>query len=849
VLPRLRLSMPALPLALVGVFVGLAGFWIVARIERANALSGFEADLKERAFSLKVQFAQAAAAVKAMGAMVRVTPRLSRESFAVLSADLRRDLACLKALEWVPRVSAPDREAHEREARRDGLEGYEIRERLPSGEIVRAATRPAYYPVSFVDPIEGNRPALGLDLGSERTRAAVLERAVKAGEPSLSDPIHLVQEAELPWGLLLVVPVRTVATSASVQGVSGFAVGVVRVEDLVRSSMPTSRGRGGEGMGLELVDEEGEKGQPVVLFSNLAGDRTGEARETSLREPLALGGRHWSLVGRPHRTSLVGTSSGLTLAAGVGSFLVYELLLVLALSSRGRAREKVLHAESELIRSVIRSMPEGVVVADTTGQFIVVNDAARRMVGGGPPRISPAEWSKVFGLYVPGTDRLFPADELPLARAIRGEEITETEVLVRNPRLGAEAWVGASASPLRDGEGRLLGGVAVFRDLTERKRTGELTERLSSAVEQTADGVLITNRRGIIEYVNPAFEATTGYSRTEAIGNTPRILKSGMQPPEFYAAMWSTILGGDVFKGTLINRKKSGVLFEAEQTITPMRDSRTGQLTHFVSVLRDLTDRLRLAQIAIEERLAGSVQRHLLTRTPPRLPGLEIAGAFAPAQATCGDYFDFISLPDGRLMFVVADVSGHGMGAALIMAETRAYLRSLARTGMQIESIVAELNRLLLDDLEVNRFVTMMLGILDARSGALVWANMGHPKGLLFDAAGAVRATLDSTCKPLGLFRDTGCSLGKPITFDPDDMLLVMTDGVLESTAPDGTEFGLDGVLDVVRANLRAPAETVMNRLMEAALAHANGQPQVDDVTAVFVRRNLVGTRSHDLTS
>jgi PAS domain S-box-containing protein len=847
VIPRLRLSRPALALALVGVFVGLTGFWIAARIDRARALSGLEADLKERAFSLDVQFTRAAAAVKETGAMLRVTPRLPRESFAALAADLHHDVACLMALEWVPRVSALEREAHEREARREGVEGYEIRERLPSGEVVRAATRPVYYPVRFVAPIEGNRPALGLDLGSDRTRAAVLERAARTGEPSLSGPVHLVQETGVSWGLLLVVPVRTAATPAAAQDVSGFAVGVVRVEDLVRSSLPASRGGGGESMGLELVDED-VNGQPVILFSNRAGEQAGEAQETSLREPLALGGQRWLLVGRPHRTALDGMSSGLALAAGAGAFLVYELFLALALSLRGRARGRVRHAEADLIRSVIQSMPEGVVVADTTGQLVVINDAARRMVGGGPNRVSPAEWSQAFGLFVPGTDRPFPSDELPLARAIRGEEVTETEVLVRHPRLRAETWVGATASPLRDRKGRLLGGVAVFRDLTEQKRTSELTERLSSAVEQTADSVFITDLGGVIEYVNPAFESTTGFSRTEAIGNTPKILRSGEQPPEFYASMWSTILGGDVFRGTVINRKKSGELFVSEQTITPMRDSRTGQLTHFVSVLRDLTDRLKLTENAIEQRLAGLVQKRLFPRTPPRLPGLEIAGVFAPAQDTCGDYYDFISLPDGKLMFVVADVCGHGMGAALIMAETRAYLRSLARTGMQIQSIVAELNRLLLEDLEAPCFVTMMLGTLDARSGDLMWANMGHPKGLLLDATGALRATLDSTCRPLGLFMDIGCLLGKPITLDPDDLLLVTTDGVLEATALDGTEFGLGAMLDVVRANLKAPAETVAQRVVEAALAHASGQPQLDDVTAVFIRRNLAGTGPGDLT-
>ena len=538
---------------------------------------------------------------------------------------------------------------------------------------------------------------------------------------------------------------------------------------------------------------------------------------------------------------------GLALGTAAGLFAACGFLLSLGIGLRRRARDQVLQRDAELIASVIRSMPEGVVVADTTGRFVVINEAARRMGGGGPPPGSPADWSEAFGLYVPGTDRLFPPDELPLARALRGEEIAETELVVRNARLGSEIWVGSTASPLRDGDGRLLGGVAVFRDITERKRASELADRLFSAVEQTADSVFITDTRGTIEYVNSAFEATTGYSRAEAIGNSPRILKSGEQPPEFYASVWSTILGGDNFKATVTNRRKGGELFVSEQTITPMRDSRTGQLTHFVSVLRDLTDRMKLAEHAVEQRLAGSVQQRLFPRVPPGLAGLDVAGFFAPAQDTFGDYFDFIPLPDGRLMFVVADVCGHGMGAALIMVETRAYLRSLVRAGLRIEGIVAELNRLLLEDLDSPRFVTMFLGTLDAGSGLLEWASMGHPRAVVLDASGAIRASLDSTCRPLGLFEEIGSPLGKPVALDPGDSLLVLTDGVLEAAAPDGTELGPGRVLDVFLANLDERAEKVVQAIVAAALEHAGSQPQVDDITAVLIRRTAASRTDRSL--
>jgi two-component system, cell cycle sensor histidine kinase and response regulator CckA len=127
--------------------------------------------------------------------------------------------------------------------------------------------------------------------------------------------------------------------------------------------------------------------------------------------------------------------------------------------------------------------------------------------------------------------------------------------------------------------------------------------KLSRAVEQSADMIMITDLHGIIEYVNPAFELLTGYHRDEMCGKIPRILKSGEQGPEVYQRIWKTILAGDTYRGILTNRKKNGEPYQVEESISPLRDA-AGQITHFISNGRDLTERLRLeAQVLQSQKM------------------------------------------------------------------------------------------------------------------------------------------------------------------------------------------------------------------------------------------------------
>jgi sigma-B regulation protein RsbU (phosphoserine phosphatase) len=488
-----------------------------------------------------------------------------------------------------------------------------------------------------------------------------------------------------------------------------------------------------------------------------------------------------------------------------------------------------------MLEAAMQQVAEGVIVVDPKGRFVFWNEAARRIVGMGPLNTSPAEWSSVYGCYLPDTVTPYPPEQLPLTRAMRGEHVREAEMFIRNPNNPEGSWISINSAPMRDPKGEVAGGVIVFRDVTARRRADEVVRRLSKAVEKTTDAVFITDRNAVIEYVNPAFEAITGYAGEEALGQRPSILKSGRNEPGYYEALWKSILAGNVHSGTLVNRKKSGELFHAEQTITPVSDD-AGRITHFVSVVRDITALKKAQAREVELSLARAVQQKLYPLGAPDLPGFDLAGAAFPAHQTGGDYFDFLPAADGRTGIAVGDVSGHGFGAALLMAETRAYLRSLSKTTADLGEILRQLNLLLRHDTDDERYVTLMLTLLDPERRTLVYASAGHINGYLLDGSGAIRRVLDSTGVPLGIFGEAEFASSPEIPLAAGDLLLLLTDGAADAEDRGGAFFETERVLRVVAEERHRGSAQIVRRLRAAIDDFARDSPQRDDITIVVCK-------------
>ena len=168
------------------------------------------------------------------------------------------------------------------------------------------------------------------------------------------------------------------------------------------------------------------------------------------------------------------------------------------------------------------------------------------------------------------------------------------------------------------------GRVWSFRDITERKLAEERSLLQSSALNAAANAIVITDRAGVIQWVNPAFSALTGYSQEEALGQNPRILKSGLQDQAFYKSMWSTILAGKIWHSDMVNRRKDGSLYTEEETITPLLDG-NGQITHFIEIKQDISER-KLAERALNE--SKLLFHRLIESLPQNIYAKDVDGRF-----------------------------------------------------------------------------------------------------------------------------------------------------------------------------------------------------------------------------
>jgi sigma-B regulation protein RsbU (phosphoserine phosphatase) len=232
--------------------------------------------------------------------------------------------------------------------------------------------------------------------------------------------------------------------------------------------------------------------------------------------------------------------------------------------------------------------------------------------------------------------------------------------------------------------------------------------------------------------------------------------------------------------------------------------------------------------------VARQVQLELLPPNDPQLPGYDISAYNFPTEEVSGDYYDWVAIYDDQIAIVIADVSGKGVPAALLMAFLRASLRAATHVGYATHISMAKVNYLLWESIERNQFVTAFYGILDAANRTLSYSNAGHNPPLLINEKGEPRF-IERGGLPLGMFRDTRY-YEYFLSLEPGEMLVLYTDGATEALNPAGEEFGRDRLAEVVKSGVALTAREVVASLEREVLKWTDGVGASDDVTFFVIK-------------
>ena len=337
------------------------------------------------------------------------------------------------------------------------------------------------------------------------------------------------------------------------------------------------------GVGVNYLDVCREAGGEDGPYANLACEGivavlSGAAPTFALEYPChAPGQKRWFHM----------TVSPLATATG-GAVVVHT-----DISARVRA-ERAIRDREAYYRAVVATLSEGVVVFDRHGAIVQGNPSAERILGVpfAEMRVRRSGLSAWRAVREDGTT--IPAEELPVARALASGVAQQASVLGDVRPDGSVKWLSVNAVPLREGPaGDVTGAIVSFTDIGERLAAEQQLRKLSRAVEQSPESIVITDLDGAIEYVNDAFTRISGYERDDVLGKNPRILASGLTPPSTYEELWRAMGAGQSWRGEFINRRKDGTQYVEIAHIAPVR-GRDGRVANYVAIKEDVTGRKRL---------------------------------------------------------------------------------------------------------------------------------------------------------------------------------------------------------------------------------------------------------------
>jgi sigma-B regulation protein RsbU (phosphoserine phosphatase) len=414
-----------------------------------------------------------------------------------------------------------------------------------------------------------------------------------------------------------------------------------------------------------------------------------------------------------------------------------------------------------------------------------------------------------------------------------------------------------TATPFRGLNGELIGIVENFKDITQRKLAEEALhkskEELSES-EQTlramfryaAVGIIHADLSGRLLNVNKKFCEILGCTQEDILNMKFKDIKNSEDMTSHLKQVQS-LLAGDItmFSQEQRNFRKDGSIVWVNLTVSLVRDAMNSP-KYFVGIVEDISERRRVAEILRENnlrinkelKLAHSIQASLFPINLPRISGATLAATTIAANEVGGDYCDLFITSKKKLGIALGDVMGKGIPAALFVAMTYAYVRNFAVETENPSTLLNKVNDVLYTPLESNQqFLTLFYAIYDPTSKVLSYANAGHNPPILYCAATGETQTLSVRSFYIGGREQTDYKEGS-IILNPGDILLFYTDGLKEGKNPDGEQFGMDRIKNLIKASYMQDPASIQDIINTELNDFLLGEPPYDDVTMVIIKIN-----------
>ncbi|MBD3675869.1 MAG: SpoIIE family protein phosphatase [Planctomycetaceae bacterium] len=519
----------------------------------------------------------------------------------------------------------------------------------------------------------------------------------------------------------------------------------------------------------------------------------------------------------------------------------YRLLLCSAIDVTERTQSRTAMLESQnRLREILDNTETCVYVKDLEGRYQFVNRRFEELFQLQLDDVISKTDSEIFPQALA---EIFRKNDVEVVK--RGETIQVKEIAPHED--GPHLYL-SSKFPLRNPRGEIHAVAGISTDITQMDQQEREVERLKSSLElilnSVSDGIIGGNRAGGIEYMNRAARLMLGLSAEEE-GEIPPLkhIQVRTTPGAEEKTSLPELLHSLVSASERDRHFPNGSLHFPDGTSVPtdvtcgVTENDRGPIESVVT-LRDTSHLLQLELKSEELRTAQIVQRQLYPEIPPRVEGFRLAGKAIPATQACGDYFDFITSEErSEIVLTIGDVTGHGLGPALQMVETRAYLRAMIHQHGDLKASLTKLNEFLVEDTPEGSFISLMAVSLDPESRTMRYVGAGHD-GWLFRANGRVEY-LPSSGLLLGLLEDSEYEECGPIEFHDGDLLFMVTDGLPEAFSGTREMFGSERMIRTI-LNHRdyAPADLI-EAIVEELYAYVNHRPLHDDITLVVARADF----------